>query len=106
MIGPGLLDGTGRVFMCKYLLSPTKNVILEFKIYSKISIPYFYIYTITSFNSRHMSFFTNNPSHLFQINPLHVYKCQTTPDMGYMHASHNYDTGTSCRSANCVGPAR
>jgi hypothetical protein len=27
-------------------------------------------------------FFTNNPSQLFQINPLHVYRCQTTPDTG------------------------
>jgi hypothetical protein len=42
MIGPGLLDGTGRVFICKYLPNPTKSVILEFKIYSNI---YIYIYT-------------------------------------------------------------
>jgi hypothetical protein len=27
-------------------------------------------------------FFTNNPSQLFQINLLHVYRCQTTPDTG------------------------
>jgi hypothetical protein len=27
-------------------------------------------------------FFTNNPSQLFQINLLHIYKYQTTPDMG------------------------
>jgi hypothetical protein len=27
-------------------------------------------------------FFTNNSSQLFQINPLHVYRCQTTPDTG------------------------
>jgi hypothetical protein len=27
-------------------------------------------------------FFTNNLSHLFQINPLHVYRCQTTSDTG------------------------
>jgi hypothetical protein len=26
--------------------------------------------------------FTNNPSQLFQINPLHVYRYQTTPDTG------------------------
>jgi hypothetical protein len=45
-------------------------------------------------------FFTNNPSQLFQINSLHVYRCQTTS-----HTGHNYGTGTSCRSANCVGPA-
>jgi hypothetical protein len=45
MIGPGLLDGTGRVFICKYLPNPTKSVILEFKIYSNI---YIYIYTHTS----------------------------------------------------------
>jgi hypothetical protein len=44
-------------------------------------------------------FFTNNPLHLFQINLLHVYRCQTTIDTGFMHASHNYDTGTSCRPA-------
>jgi hypothetical protein len=27
-------------------------------------------------------FFTNNLSQLFQINPLHVYRCQTMPDTG------------------------
>jgi hypothetical protein len=27
-------------------------------------------------------FFANNSSQLFQINPLHIYRCQTTPDTG------------------------
>jgi hypothetical protein len=44
-----------------------------------------YIYTIlkapvSTVGMRH--FFTNNPSQLFQINLLHVYRCQTTPDTG------------------------
>ena len=51
-------------------------------------------------------FFTNNPLQLFQINLLHVYRYQTTSDTGQMHAGHNYDTDTSCRPDNCVGPAR
>jgi hypothetical protein len=100
-------DGGGGRWTPRTHASPRQPPLLAFPPLYQNSICY--IYTIlkapvSTVVIRH--FFTNNPSQLFQINPLHVYRCQTTPDTGYMHAGHNYGTGMSCRPANCVGPAR
>jgi hypothetical protein len=53
---------------------------------------------------RHL--FTNDPSELFQINPLHVYRWSNGVRHGLDARGHNYGPDTSCRPANCVGPIR
>jgi RsiW-degrading membrane proteinase PrsW (M82 family) len=68
---------------------------------------YLFIYTIlkapvSTIVLRHL--FTNNPSQLFQINPLHAQMAvRHEPDVC---GPHNSGPGTSCRPADCAKPVR
>jgi hypothetical protein len=59
--------------ICEYYCEPSQRTGNRL-VYTILKAP------VSTVVMRH--FFTNNPSQLFQINPLHVYRCQTTPDMG------------------------